>query len=204
MRIPRPILPAALLMGMVACATNPATGKKQISFIGESQEVSLGRDADRDIVASLGQYEDEALQAYVNRVGQSLARKSERPQLEWSFKVIDDAIRVAIGRSDLDDAGLGLNKRIRREVPSDRRERGDTPDQARNPHTMTSCHDPSSNLRTRELDPPALRAAYRDLIRDPSTRSAHLDNVHPREQPQALVPCGRAPPPARFGPGKRR
>jgi predicted Zn-dependent protease len=83
------LMPALLTTG---CSTNPATGKSQIALIGEQQEVAMGRDADKQIVAQLGLYPDDELQAYVNRLGQSLARDSERPNLPWTFRVVDDPV----------------------------------------------------------------------------------------------------------------
>ncbi len=85
-------LSMALGLLPIACATNPATGKLQLSFIGEASEIAMGRDADREIVASMGIYEDPDIQAYVERLGKDLAAKSERPGLPWTFRVLDDAI----------------------------------------------------------------------------------------------------------------
>jgi predicted Zn-dependent protease len=79
-----------LIAGLAACATNPATGESEISLIGEGQEVQMGNEADPQIIASMGLYEDEALQRYVNEIGQRLAAASERPDLPWTFRVIDD------------------------------------------------------------------------------------------------------------------
>ena len=73
-----------------ACAVNPATGKKQISLVGERDEVEIGRQADREIVASIGLYDDPKVQSYVAGLGKKLAAASERPNLPWSFKVVDD------------------------------------------------------------------------------------------------------------------
>jgi predicted Zn-dependent protease len=86
----RGTLGLALVAGLAACATNPATGESEISLIGEGQEVQMGNEADPQIIASMGLYEDEALQRYVNEVGQRLAAASERPDLPWVFRVIDD------------------------------------------------------------------------------------------------------------------
>lgn len=74
------------------CYVNPATGKEQFSLYSESQEVSMGRDADPQIVASMGAYQDSSVQAYVARVGRELAAVSERPGLPWTFRVIDDPV----------------------------------------------------------------------------------------------------------------
>ncbi|MEE9229552.1 MAG: M48 family metalloprotease [Acidobacteriota bacterium] len=87
-------LALSLALGLlpIACATNPATGKLQLSFIGEASEISMGQEADREIVASMGIYEDPDIQAYVERMGKNLAAKSERPGLPWTFRVLDDPI----------------------------------------------------------------------------------------------------------------
>lgn len=81
-----------LLAGGLAsgCSTNPATGQRQLSLISESQEIEMGKQSDPEIVASMGTYADEALQQYVSQLGQRLAAASERPDLPWTFRVIDD------------------------------------------------------------------------------------------------------------------
>jgi predicted Zn-dependent protease len=82
----------AALLALAACSTNPATGKKQIALISEQQEIAMGQEADQQIVQQLGLYADADLQAYVNRVGQKLAAASERPNLPWTFRVVDDPV----------------------------------------------------------------------------------------------------------------
>jgi predicted Zn-dependent protease len=84
---------AALLAGAlpIACATNPATGKKQLSFVGEQQEIQMGQQADQEISAAVGLYQDPDLESYIQRLGATLAAQSERPQLQWQFKILDDA-----------------------------------------------------------------------------------------------------------------
>jgi predicted Zn-dependent protease len=91
-RLGRLLAAALLAIHAVACSVNPATGKSQLALITEAQEVEMGREADRQTVAELGLYPDEALQQYVQRVGASLAAKSERPRLSWQFHVADDSV----------------------------------------------------------------------------------------------------------------
>jgi predicted Zn-dependent protease len=81
----------ALLVAMAACATNPATGKRELMLVSEGQEVALGRQEDEKAVASFGVYEDPALQDYVASIGQSIAARTERPDLPWTFRLVDDA-----------------------------------------------------------------------------------------------------------------
>ena len=92
----RPLLALAstslLAFAAASCAVNPATGKRELSLIGEGQEVQMGRDADKDVASSLGLVDDPELQAYVETLGRRLAAKSERPDLPWSFKVVDDPV----------------------------------------------------------------------------------------------------------------
>ncbi|MCB9377606.1 MAG: M48 family metalloprotease [Holophagales bacterium] len=83
---------SALLLAATGCATNPATGKSQLNFYSEAQEIAMGREADAEITASLGLVDDPELQAYVSDLGRRLAAKSERPNLPWSFKVVDDPV----------------------------------------------------------------------------------------------------------------
>jgi predicted Zn-dependent protease len=69
---------------------NPATGERQLNLVSESQEIAMGREADEQIVASMGLYEEGGVQEYVSRLGLALAADSERPHLPWTFRVIDD------------------------------------------------------------------------------------------------------------------
>jgi predicted Zn-dependent protease len=80
------------LLGLLGCSVNPATGNRQIALISESQEIAMGRDADQQIVAEMGLYPDEEVQAYVQRLGEELAAQSERPNLPWTFRVLDDPV----------------------------------------------------------------------------------------------------------------
>jgi predicted Zn-dependent protease len=84
----RLILLAAFAAG---CATNPVTGRSQLSLISEGQEIQMGKEYAEQVKAAYGVYDNAGVQAYVSRLGMQLASKSERPQLPWQFNVIDDA-----------------------------------------------------------------------------------------------------------------
>jgi predicted Zn-dependent protease len=88
--ISRRITPAALTAVLVTCATNPVTGRREFSLISESQEIAMGQEAAREVTASIQPVADDALQRYVSGLGTQLAKASERPNLPWSFTVIDD------------------------------------------------------------------------------------------------------------------
>lgn len=76
----------------IACARNPATGKRQLSLVGEGREIALGRSNDPAIVSSMGVYPDSSIQMYVRGLGARLAATSERPNLPWTFRVVDEPI----------------------------------------------------------------------------------------------------------------
>lgn len=80
----------AALATATACATNPATGERELSLIGEAQEIEMGRAAHRDVEAAFGFVDDPGLQQYVQRIGERLASQSERPDLPWTFRLVDD------------------------------------------------------------------------------------------------------------------
>jgi predicted Zn-dependent protease len=86
---PRIFAATALLALLVACATNPATGRREFSLMSEAQEISMGQESDPQIRQEMGVYNDAALEAYVSGIGQRIARMSERPQLPWRFTVVD-------------------------------------------------------------------------------------------------------------------
>ena len=73
-----------------ACAVNPATGKRQLMLVSEGQEIQMGAQYDSQVVTSIGVYPDPALQTYVADLGRKLAATSERPNLAWTFRVVDD------------------------------------------------------------------------------------------------------------------
>ena len=77
-------------VGTNGCSTNPATGETHLNLYGEQQEIAMGKQADGEVVASMGLYPDQALQKYVSDLGARLAAVSERPTLPWKFQVVDD------------------------------------------------------------------------------------------------------------------
>lgn len=82
-----------LLLGSIiilfqGCATNPVTGKSEIA-LSESWELKVGPQYHQQILKQYQVYEDQELQAYVNELGQRLASISERPDLKWTFTLLD-------------------------------------------------------------------------------------------------------------------
>ncbi len=83
---------AALLLGAMlgSCAVNPVTGRRELAFVSESQEIQMGRDYSKQVAQEMGVYADPGVQSYVSTIGLRLARASERPSLPWAFTVMDD------------------------------------------------------------------------------------------------------------------
>jgi len=74
-----------------ACALNPVSGSREFVMISEAQEIEMGRQGSAEVLAAIGRVPGSDLQAYVNGIGQGMARQSERPELAWEFHVLDDA-----------------------------------------------------------------------------------------------------------------
>jgi len=91
LRYPRLVL-ATCLVSLGACAVNPATGGRMFSLVSEGQEIEMGQQAMAEVDATMGLYDDPELQAYVDSVGQALAGVAERPELPWTFKIVDDPV----------------------------------------------------------------------------------------------------------------
>ncbi len=82
----------AAILAVLACAVNPVSGKKELMFFSEKQEIAMGQETDQQIRQQFGLYEDKALNEYVNRVGQSMVAHSHRPNLQYHFAVLDTPV----------------------------------------------------------------------------------------------------------------
>lgn len=77
-------------IGLASCAHNPATGGSNVVMGTMSGEKESGRKAYEQIIRFYGLYDDQAVQDYVNEVGQRVARQSDMPDAEFKFVVLDD------------------------------------------------------------------------------------------------------------------
>jgi predicted Zn-dependent protease len=96
-------VPAVMLLFLGACVSEPSavTGKKQSFGYSWEQELQLGAEADKEITAEMGLYENPALQNYVEAVGQRVLqtsdfREASTPEIyrntKFSFKVMDSPV----------------------------------------------------------------------------------------------------------------
>jgi predicted Zn-dependent protease len=89
--MPHRLSALCLLLALAACVRNPVTGKRQLALLSQQDEIALGQQASQDVRQSIGLVRNPALQQYVSGIGLPMARASERPELPWSFQVVDDA-----------------------------------------------------------------------------------------------------------------
>ena len=91
-RIPRVtalIIAFSLLSFLTSCAVNPATGSANLVLMSESREKEIGLEEHEKVLASMPLFEDEELLAYVREVGNKAAAVSHRPDLDYTFNIID-------------------------------------------------------------------------------------------------------------------
>jgi predicted Zn-dependent protease len=83
---------AFLCLTLIGCAQNPVSGERDFVMLSESSELAIGRSNHPKIIAQYGRYSDEALQAYVQQVGDKLAEVSHRKDLIYRFTVLDSPV----------------------------------------------------------------------------------------------------------------
>lgn len=82
----------AAAVWLAACATNPVTGEREFALMSEAQEIGIGQEMDPQVRQEFGVYDDPELQAYVQDIALRMARNSERPDLPWTFTVLDSPV----------------------------------------------------------------------------------------------------------------
>ena len=82
----------ALIAPLAGCSVNPATGERSFTgFMSPEEERRVGAEQHPQLVRRFGgEYGDAELEAYVQKVGASLAAQTEVPELNYSFTVLDD------------------------------------------------------------------------------------------------------------------
>lgn len=78
-----------LCVWLAGCAVNPATGRNDFVMMSERQELDMGARYNQEILKQYPRYEDARLQAYIQRVGERVARNSHRSQLKYVFTLVD-------------------------------------------------------------------------------------------------------------------
>lgn len=79
----------AALLGGCASVINPVTGQSELTVMDERSELAEGRKGHAQVLKEYAVYPNPQLQAYVNELGQRLARQSHRQTIDWHFTVLD-------------------------------------------------------------------------------------------------------------------
>ena len=82
----------ACFLVIAACTMNPATGQRQLTLMSEAQEIQIGAHTHPEVLATYGAYDNPQWQSYIQQLGEKMAAASERPNLDWTFTVLDDPV----------------------------------------------------------------------------------------------------------------
>lgn len=82
----------ALPLLLAGCATiyNPATGKNELILIDTPSEIALGREIDAKVRNDMTVVNDPAMQKRLETIGRKLAQYSDRKDIEYTFRVVDN------------------------------------------------------------------------------------------------------------------
>jgi predicted Zn-dependent protease len=90
------VLLGALCGGLgTGCTTNPATGKRSLTFLSWDREIAMGVEAAPGMTSEFGgATPDNEAQMYVDEVGQRLLMGIEDgvPELPWEFTLLDSSV----------------------------------------------------------------------------------------------------------------
>ena len=65
-------------------------GASELGGMSEEEEIILGQEMAAGLLGAAGLVDDSELQAYVNKLGLWIAMQTDRPNLPWTFGVLDD------------------------------------------------------------------------------------------------------------------
>jgi len=83
------LLALAALLALSACAKSPYTNRTQFMLIGASQELALGEQAARQVLAREQVSRDDRAALRVGMVGARIAAVAGRPDFRWEFTLLD-------------------------------------------------------------------------------------------------------------------
>jgi predicted Zn-dependent protease len=79
-------------LSVASCAKDYVTGRPTFTLVDEATEIRIGAAEDKKVVAVLGVYEDEKLSDFVAGLGQHIAQVCHRPNLTYTFRVVDSPV----------------------------------------------------------------------------------------------------------------
>jgi metalloendopeptidase OMA1, mitochondrial len=88
---PRSLRRLLLVLAIVAgCAKTPFTNRSQLILVSPDEEMKLGAQAFKQVLAKERVVKDGTVTRSVLEVGQRLARAANRPEFKWEFAVLED------------------------------------------------------------------------------------------------------------------
>jgi len=81
-----------VILVVFSCAVNPVTGKKQLMFISEKQEIEMGKQYDPQVIATFGEYQNPGLLAFIQEKENEMGKISHRPNLEYHVRILDSPV----------------------------------------------------------------------------------------------------------------
>ena len=89
----RLLLVTLLILITFSCAVNPVTGKQELMFVSEQQEIEIGKEAAPSLYWSYGgEFKDPELHDYLEGVVRRIWNSSERPYLPMRFVVQNTSV----------------------------------------------------------------------------------------------------------------
>ncbi len=83
---------ASAAAALTGCATNPATKRRELMLLSESDEVRIDKqNSPHQFSADYGPARDTGLNDYISLVGNGVAGASDRPSMPYSFRVVNAA-----------------------------------------------------------------------------------------------------------------
>jgi predicted Zn-dependent protease len=79
-----------VVLVLLGCTTVPYTNRSRLMVMSESEDIALGLEAYKQILAEEKISKDAAANRMVRRVGEAIAAVAEKPEFQWEFAVIDD------------------------------------------------------------------------------------------------------------------
>ncbi len=87
------LISGIILCLCVGCATNPISGEEQLMLISEDQDIAIGREYAPEVEKQLGgRIRDDALQNYIDTVGQKIVRISHRSNWQYHFTAVNHSM----------------------------------------------------------------------------------------------------------------
>lgn len=75
---------------LTGCSVNPVTGRPEIMLLGREDEIRIDQQqSPHQISADYGESPDNRLNRYVSELGADIARVSHRPDMPYSFRVVN-------------------------------------------------------------------------------------------------------------------